>query len=553
MSQSLSTPGSSTLVENAKSITLILESELGENITLYDAESGEEIRIDEESPATWRAATMPSEFIRVLALRERPVVMELDEHSYRAILPIREGGLTRIIGVTTLPRFTTDKREQQRLEKWCSLLLEKLTTTYQRSRRNGDSRQRDQAGSLVSAFDVLLRNSRLHGDSARFQRNSLKAVLEVVGVESAIWVWGDASAVMVTRRGALLSNTECRQLATKLTHRTEWDRPGVLIDNAPLHPLLPEIDLQVRSLLAIRTELDGQQGQVILLNKVGHSAAHGDEVTTHAAGSSVHGLIHPDFQRSDAALLASFVTLMTAQLHTATRYQGLKDLIVGLTRSLTSALDAKDPNTAGHSERVARMAVELGKELEVPEKQLNDIYLSGLLHDIGKIGVRDDVLSKTDPLTDAERLHIQQHPVIGYRILSGLTGIEHLLDGVLYHHEQYNGAGYPEGLRGTEIPEMARIIAVADGFDAMTSDRPYRKGMSLEKVDEIFRAGSGKQWDPKVMEAFWRCKDKLSAIRQIGIGDSLREALDGALHQPGSKDDASLQFTAKKRKLQPTA
>ena len=230
----------------------------------------------------------------------------------------------------------------------------------------------------------------------------------------------------------------------------------------------------------------------------------------------------------------------------------MKNLVVGLTHSLTAAIDAKDSYTAGHSERVARMSVELGKVLNLPEEQLNDIYLAGLLHDTGKIGIRDDVLSKDGPLTPEERQHINEHVVIGHRILSGIVGIEQLLDGVLYHHEQYNGTGYPTGLRSDEIPFIARLIAVADSFDAMSSDRPYRAGMKLEKVESILRDGSGKQWDPTIVNAFLSCKQKLSDIRQRGIGESLREALDCAVrHESDKPDDASLQFAVAKSKRRP--
>ena len=128
------------------------------------------------------------------------------------------------------------------------------------------------------------------------------------------------------------------------------------------------------------------------------------------------------------------------------RYRYIKDVLVGLTRSLTAAIDAKDEYTYGHSERVARAAVELGRELGLREAEQSDIYLAGLLHDIGKIGIRDDVLTKRGPLTDEEFKHIQQHPVIGHRILADLQAIAHLLPGVLYHHERYDGRGYPEGL-----------------------------------------------------------------------------------------------------------
>ena len=174
------------------------------------------------------------------------------------------------------------------------------------------------------------------------------------------------------------------------------------------------------------------------------------------------------------------------------------------------------------------------------EDELSDIYLAGLLHDIGKIGIRDDVLTKRGPLTDEEFKHIQQHVVIGHRILADLHAIAHLLPGVLYHHERYDGAGYPEGLKGDGIPLLARILAVADSFDAMNTSRPYRTAMPPERVDQILREGAGTQWDPLVIDAYVRCRERLAAIRQRGLGESLRDALDGALRNgPRTNEFAS--------------
>ena len=250
------------------------------------------------------------------------------------------------------------------------------------------------------------------------------------------------------------------------------------------------------------------------------------------------------FRRSDAALLLPFASLVGLQARGARRYMHIKDLLVGLTRSLTAAIDAKDAYTYGHSERVARAAVELGRELGLQEDELSDIYLTGLLHDIGKIGIRDEVLTKRGPLTDEEFKHIQQHVVIGHRILADLHAIEHLLPGVLYHHERYDGKGYPEGLKGDAIPLLARILAVADSFDAMSTSRPYRTAMPPDRVDEILREGSGTQWDALVIDAYVRCRDRLKSVRERGIGESLRNALDGALrHGQRDQEFASMEVS----------
>jgi HD-GYP domain-containing protein (c-di-GMP phosphodiesterase class II) len=138
--------------------------------------------------------------------------------------------------------------------------------------------------------------------------------------------------------------------------------------------------------------------------------------------------------------------------------------------------------------------------------------MAGLLHDVGKIGIEDSVLRKAGRLTEAEYEHIKLHPELGYRILADLRQLADVLPAVLHHHEQWDGAGYPHGLKSVDIPQIARIMAVADAFDAMTSDRPYREGMAIEKVDEIFREGSGKFWDPDVVDAYFKAKPDIEEI-----------------------------------------
>jgi HD-GYP domain-containing protein (c-di-GMP phosphodiesterase class II) len=135
-----------------------------------------------------------------------------------------------------------------------------------------------------------------------------------------------------------------------------------------------------------------------------------------------------------------------------------------------------------------------------------------LLHDIGKIGIDDSVLRKPGGLTDEEYEHIKGHVSIGHRILIDLKKMDDVLPVVLHHHESWDGSGYPGHLPSEAIPRSARIVAVADAFDAMSSDRPYRKGMADEKIDAIFREGAGKQWDPEVVAALFRARDDLRKI-----------------------------------------
>lgn len=165
--------------------------------------------------------------------------------------------------------------------------------------------------------------------------------------------------------------------------------------------------------------------------------------------------------------------------------------------SLAEALEAKDFYTRGHSERVAKIAVNIAHKLKFDEREIESMRKGGLLHDIGKIGVKESILLKPGKLTDEEMAHIRTHPTRGYDICGPLKSLEPCLTIIRSHHERMDGQGYPDGLSGEAIPLAARITAVADAFDAMTTDRPYRKGMEIDTALAIFEneINSG-QWDP---------------------------------------------------------
>lgn len=232
-----------------------------------------------------------------------------------------------------------------------------------------------------------------------------------------------------------------------------------------------------------------------------------------------------EFGTVEANLISSIATILGTHVRNIELYDEHDELLVGFVRSLVSTLDAKDPYTRGHSERVALLARRLGQQIGLETSDLEDIYLSGLLHDIGKVGVDDRILAKPGQLTEEEFHQIQQHPMIGYQILCQLRNLAQILPGVRHHHEAFNGKGYPDKLKGEGIPLMARIIAVADSYDAMVSDRPYRKGMPLERLEEIFRRGAGEQWDPRVIEAYFQSRDdfcQLCASYSPSAGNLLR-------------------------------
>ena len=192
--------------------------------------------------------------------------------------------------------------------------------------------------------------------------------------------------------------------------------------------------------------------------------------------------------------LAAEVEVKTAEVKASERK--LRNLTMEIVQTLSGTIDAKDEYTNGHSKRVASYAMEIaGRYGYSPEEQMN-VYLIGLLHDIGKIGVPDEIIRMPRKLTDMEFEVIKKHPSIGARILSTIRELPNIADGAHWHHERYDGKGYPDGLKGEEIPEVARIIAVADAYDAMTSNRSYRKYLPQEVVRSEIERGIGTQFDP---------------------------------------------------------
>ena len=188
--------------------------------------------------------------------------------------------------------------------------------------------------------------------------------------------------------------------------------------------------------------------------------------------------------------------------------------------ALVTAVDNKDRYTRRHSEDVLAYSLKIAEELGLDSEVQRTVQIAALLHDVGKIGVPDRVLRKPSALTDEEFQAVQQHPVMGAVIVGAVPGFEETLDAVRHHHERFDGGGYPFGLVGHETPFLARLIAVADAFSAMTTDRPYRKGMAREKALGILEEGAGTQWDPECVHALLRayhpaeqqpCQEKLLA------------------------------------------
>jgi hypothetical protein len=229
-----------------------------------------------------------------------------------------------------------------------------------------------------------------------------------------------------------------------------------------------------------------------------------------------------EFGTNDTYVLASAAAVLATQAHNADLRQQEEDLVVNIVRSLVTSLEAKDHYTRGHAERVAMYARLLAKQLKLSDEDCQRIHLTGLLHDIGKIGVPDATLTKPGELTTEEFDQIKKIPEVGWQILHGLGPLDRVLPGVLHHHERVDGKGYPDGLVGDAIHIDGRILAVADAYDAMTSHRSYRARLPQEQAEEILGQGAGIQWDATVIEAFFEIMPEIIRFRKSYRAQPLR-------------------------------
>ena len=308
----------------------------------------------------------------------------------------------------------------------------------------------------------------------------LSRVRELTQAEgAAIWIQDHLGEFKFLKDGELpLDGRGLARLCTRCDRR-DWSKPFVKnrLAGTPLEREIPNL----RNFVLCSIGDPGQQ-----------------------FGWLIHCNAPREFGSVQASLLQSIARILGTHLRNRALFQQNEDLYVSFVQSMVSTIDAKDAYTRGHSERVALVAKILAEQLGLSVSESEDIHLSGLLHDIGKVGVDDRILRKETKLNEAEFGQIKKHPEIGCRILAGLTNLEHVLPGVRHHHEAFDGTGYPEQLRGEEIPLMARILAVADSYDAMASDRPYRTGMPLDRIESIFRENKGPQWDPRIIDAYFK-------------------------------------------------
>jgi HD-GYP domain-containing protein (c-di-GMP phosphodiesterase class II) len=418
------------------------------------------------------------------ALREMTQTLgwsDVEHEQWRAAQPFCRPDLLRKLLSTSI-----DARSRQ---SWMQAEITQLT------------REVERAWEEIGVVHKMTRQLHLKRSSGELAGLCLSQLKQLIGADGNLVFLGEDSAdgmeplyaSQISSQGRMpLDQKMLQDLLDRFPGR-DWSRP--LVQNNVENTLLGA-DQQIRNFIVARIGSDTLScGWILLCN-----LPEGRE-----------------FGNVEATLLQSIATLLGTHRQNRLLYHELENLLLQFVNLLVSTLDAKDAYTRGHSERVAAIARRLGEELGLPERDLDDIYQSGLLHDIGKIGVNDAILQKDDSLTDEEFDEVKKHPEIGYNILCGLKSLRPLLPGVRSHHEDFAGTGYPDGLAGEGIPLMARILAVADAYDAMRSDRPYRRGRPVATIEEIFRSDKGRQWDPAIIAAYFRVCGEIFELGQGGV------------------------------------
>ena len=350
---------------------------------------------------------------------------------------------------------------------------------------------------------VLLHKLSMNMNVARGDADFLQMALDhltgIVGVEGIAilmenTVEGRKQLVLVAGSG--LIDIDQRTAAILHSRLAEEINSGkeALLDSEVDSPLRYDWPDGIKSIIAM--PLYGQSGK----------RYPADEVRIIGLMVAINRVDRPDFDSTDVKLFSSVVNVCAVFIENGRLFNNLEELFIGSLRALTSSIDAKDPYTRGHSERVAFISRWIAERLDdrqpLEAEQIHQIYLAGLLHDVGKIGIDDAVLRKKGKLSKKDLDRIKTHSSIGAGILSQIKQMRDIVPGVLHHHERLDGKGYPDGLAGRQIPLTGKIVALADAFDAMTSKRAYRSAMTVEQALAEIEKRLGTQFDQNVGRVF---------------------------------------------------
>jgi len=350
------------------------------------------------------------------------------------------------------------------------------------------------SNNLATTYEELSLVYRISGSMQLTQRpesylqNVCDELVEVMGVSTAVAIVyphagdhdGQDQDMVVVAGGCGLDDKQLALLASKyMVPRFDSENRGV-VDNHFQHEEGQWPDGQVRGLVSVPLVADGPpRGILIGIDK-----------------------LNREFDSIDLKLLDSIGSQSAVFLANSRLYGDLQDLLMGVLHALSATIDAKDPYTCGHSRRVALISRRLAGEIGFDAKRVHRVYLAGLLHDIGKIGVPEAVLCKAGKLTDDEYTQMKSHPLLGAKILGGIRQLDDVIPGILCHHERLDGKGYPNGFTGDELSMDSMIVGLADSFDAMTSDRIYRKALPVDVVRKEIEDNAGVQFDRSLVAEF---------------------------------------------------
>ncbi len=373
------------------------------------------------------------------------------------------------------------------LEKILENLIEKIQITLEnRNELEALSNSLTQSYEELNLLHRISDGMKITQPPHTFFTNLCSDLIEVVNAQKLLVFWTDQNNPVgpihkvITPGEPQLAETEIRLIWQRLQTQCE-SNSNILIDSNVDRPYQFQWPRSIHNLVGVPIRRNENiMGALVALNKISK----------------------PDFDSIDTKLLMSLANESAVYLENSRLYRDLQELLIGALRALTSSIDAKDPYTCGHSERVAYISRWIAEHLSLNNTDTHNVYLAGLLHDIGKIGVSESVLRKPGKLTSQEFEQINRHPQIGSNILGGIKQMEDVTPAVLSHHEHFDGSGYPCGVRGKNIPLSGRIVKLADAFDAMTSDRTYRKALPRTAALVEIRRFSGTQFDPQLAEVF---------------------------------------------------
>jgi HD-GYP domain-containing protein (c-di-GMP phosphodiesterase class II) len=352
-----------------------------------------------------------------------------------------------------------------------------------------------------ATLDQMIAKLRHLDQAQALIESSLQAIVDTAPIEAAFYLAGDTATVVGRRE---LDSCWCKSFLVLASADGSGDKDEILWQRSHRLIHLSPLPLQA-AVLRVGRLSTGWIGILRFRNDT-------------------------PFTKSDLGLLHFTHQLLANQQYHAQTKQRFRESLVGILRGLSEVIEAKDSYTCGHSERVARIAVVLAEHMRLGVAEVKNLFMAGLLHDLGKVGVPDRILLKDGPLSAKEFEIMKTHPVIGDKIVSQIRSFAKLRPGVRHHHERFDGAGYPDGLAGAAIPLDARILAVADTCDALMSQRRYRPARTPPEIDSILDSISGSQLDPDILAHFRECRDEIyPPIFRKGIGDSAIHAVGGLI------------------------